>query len=328
MTMLLGATAGAAPPEDAAVLARIDGRPIVRAEIDAALRRLGGNSLAAGMLARVQAELLEQLIDERLLRAEIDRAQVGVTAADVDTAFEEARTQLAARGASMEQFLTSSGRSEQEFRDRLAFDLGINRLLTPKLTTAALEATFARQRRDLDGTLVRASHIVLRPSSGAAEEGIASVMARADRIRREVLRGSLSFAEAAKKYSAGPSRHRGGEVGTFPRRGVMTEDFAKQAFSLATGEISRPFVTPFGVHLVTVTAVEPGKKDLAAVRPLVEQLLAQEVLRGIVVTARQRAAIEYEPGVPHFDPATIAGDPASRRIVVEPPRSSGAAAAK
>lgn len=282
------------------------------------MRRLGATPPAAGLAGRLQAEVLEQVIDERLLRAEIERAQIAIRDKDVDTAFEEARIQLAARGASMEKFLVSSGRSEQEFRERLAFDLGIKRLLLPKLTTAALEATFAKHRRDLDGTLVRVSHIVLRPPSGAGGDGLADVLARADRIRRDILRGSLSFADAAKRYSAGPSRHRGGDLGAFPRRGAMHEEFAKQAFALAKGEISRPFATPFGVHVVAVTDVSQGKADLTAVRPLVEQLLAQELLRGMVATARQRTPIEYSPGVAHFDPATAAQEPASRRIVVEP----------
>lgn len=320
MILIIGhaSPARAATDDDAVVLAKVDGQPVTRAELDAAIKRLGANPQAAGMLARVQAEVLEQLIDERLLRAEIERAGITVSDSDVAKAFEEAEVSLAARGTSLEAFLARTGGNERDFRTRLAFDLGINRLLTPKLTTAALEKTFAHHRRELDGTVVRASHIVLRPPSGAENEAVAAVLARADRIRREILRGELSFAGAAKKYSAGPSRHRGGDVGFFPRRGAMQEEFAKQAFAAAKGEISRPFVTPFGVHLVMVTAVEPGRSDLAAVRPLVEQLLAQEVLRGIVLAARQRVAIEYAPGVAHFDPASLAGDPANRRIVVEP----------
>lgn len=317
---LAGASAAATdgqPDDGGAILARVDGQPVYRAEVDAAVRRLGVNPQAADLLTRVRAEVLEQLIDERLLQAEVQRAQITVSDKDIDKAFEDARIQLAARGGSIEQFLVRTGRSEREFRERLRFDLGIKRLLLPKLTTAALEAMFARHHRDLDGTLVRVSHIILRPPAVAGGDGLASVVARADRIRRDILRGSLSFAEAAKRYSAGPSRHRGGDLGGFPRHGAMQEEFAKQAFALAKGEISRPFVTPFGVHLVTVTDVSPGNADLAVVRPLVEQLLAQDLLRGMVLAARQRTAIEYEPGVAHFDPATLTEDPANRRIVVE-----------
>lgn len=299
-------------PTAAVVVARLDGKPILRAELDAALRRLG-----SGPAAAAQAQVLEQLIDERLVRAEIDRAAVAASEKEINAAFEQAQRQVTARGVTMDQFLAQSGRTEREFRDRLALDLGINRLLAPKLTTAALEAEFAAHRRELDGSMVRASHIVLRPPSAVSETAVANGLAQAERIRRDVLRGSLSFADAAKKHSAGPSRHRGGDVGMFPRHGVMNELFAKQVFTLAKGEISKPFITPFGIHLVTVTAVEPGTNDLAAVRPLVEQLLAQRLLREIVMAARRRARIEYEPGVPRLDPATVSEDAAEGRTVME-----------
>jgi hypothetical protein len=230
------------------------------------------------------------------------------------------RLQVAARGGSMEQFLEQSGLAEKEFRDRLAFELGMKRLLMPQLTTATLEATFARHRRELDGSLVRASHIVLRPPSTAGDASIADVIARAARIRSEILRGSLTFADAAKKYSAGPSRHRGGDIGLFPRNSVMNDAFAKQAFTLARGEISQPFLTPFGVHLLTVTAVEPGRNDFTSVRPVVERLASQEVLRKIVAEARRRIPIEYEAGVPHLDPPAPVDTAGERRVVWGPDR--------
>lgn len=323
------AHAGAEPPAEqpiaTVVVARLDGRPILRAELDAAVRRLGGGATASSPQA--QAQVLEQLIDERLVRAEIERAAVAASEKDINAAFEQARLQVIARGGTMEDFLAQTGRNEKGFRDRLALDLGINRLLAPKLTTAALEAEFAAHRRELDGSMVRASHIVLRPPSAVGEEAVASGLAQAEKIRRDVLRGSLSFADAAKKHSAGPSRHRGGDVGMFPRHGAMHELFAKQAFTLAKGEISKPFITPFGIHLLTVTAVEPGINDLAAVRPLVEQLLAQRLLREIVMAARRRATIEYEPGVPHLDPLTVSAEAAEQRVVVErgppPPADTG-----
>jgi len=299
------------------MVARVGEAVIDRKAVEAALRRAGARPAAAEIVPRLQAEALESLVEEQLLREELKRAEIEIGPEEVDKAFEEMRVQVAARGLSLEQFLDRMGRSEEEMRGRIAFDLGLKRLLTPRLTPAAMEATFARHRRDLDGTLVRASHIVLRPRSGAGGDGFTEMMQRADRIRRDVLRGSLSFADAARTYSAGPSRHRGGDVGGFPRRGVMVEEFAKQAFALAKGEMSRPFISPFGVHVVLVTAVQPGTRTLEDVRPQVEQLLVQQVLRSILEDARRRTPVEYAAGVPHFDPATLTGDPAGRRVVVE-----------
>ena len=68
----------------------------------------------------------------------------------------------------------------------------------------------------------------------------------------------MTFADAAEKYSAGPSRAKGGDLGFIPRHGIMVEPFARAAFVLAKGEISPPMATVFGIHLITVTDVKPG----------------------------------------------------------------------
>lgn len=68
------------------------------------------------------------------------------------------------------------------------------------------------------------------------------------RIKERIVSGE-SFEELAMVYSDDGSARNGGYLGTFGP-GEMTYAFEDVAFSLETGEISEPVVTPFGVHII------------------------------------------------------------------------------
>ena len=293
--------------------------PIFQSEVDAAVRRVAqGRPLDPERQSRLTAETVEQLVDERLLRREIEARQITADEDEVTEIITRMRGQLADRQMTIETFLAQSGRDETSLRNQIRLELALNKLLLPQLTSAALEAVFAKHRRDLDGTLVRASHIVLRPDPGRGAEALADLERRAARLRTDILQGTISFADAALKHSAGPSRRQGGDVGFFSRHGLLDEEFARQAFALAKGEISKPFATPFGVHLVRVTDLKPGDARPDALRPQLEKLVIQDAIREIVARGRQTTPITYAPGVPHFAAADPGSPPGQRTIVIEP----------
>ena len=67
-------------------------------------------------------------------------------------------------------------------------------------------------------------------------------------VQRKLDEGE-AFEKAAEKFSRCPSRHRGGDLGTFGR-GRMVPSFENAAFDLKVGEISKPVRTQFGYHLI------------------------------------------------------------------------------
>lgn len=318
------AARAAEPPADtgpSAVVATVGAVPILRAELDAVLQRAGNGGPDASTPNRsvqLQALALEQLIDQRLLRAEIEREGIVVGAAEIDAALGKLRAQVTARGVEWSEFLAKSGRSEAFLREQLALELGLDKLIKPRMGADAVAATFQKHHREVDGTRLRVSHVVLRPDVGRGEEAVQQCLQRAEQIRGAVLRGELSFADAARRHSVGPSRMQGGDIGWISRKAPCLEEFARIAYTLAKGDVSQPFATPYGVHFVTVTDTDPGRLGLEAVRPQIESMLAAEVLRERLARARAATPIEYAPGVPHFDPASPAEPGQPRRVVVGP----------
>lgn len=319
-------TPGGSPTD---VLVTVGDTPIFRSEFEAVLRRALAAAPQAGAIATgagagggqsrrqwLEAVAMEQLVDQRLLTSEIERERITVGRLDVETRLEQLKKQVAARGLDWQQFLEQTGREETAVREQIEFEISLDKLIRPKLTPAAIDAGYQRHRRELDGTRMRVSHVVLRPDAALGDDGIAATTARAATIRRDIVQGSTTFADAARRHSAGPSRLRGGDLGWITRDAPLIDAFGKQAFALAKGDVSKPFATPFGVHIVQVTDVEPGRATLEVLRPRVEALLAGTVLRETLARLRSSTRIEYGAGVTHFDPATPAGGQEPRRLVV------------
>src|SRR5688500_15900802 len=85
-------------------------------------------------------------------------------------------------------------------------------------------------------------------------------MTKAEEVRTAITAGKLTFADAAKTHSAGPSAKAGGDIGWIERRQPMPEPFSQAAFALEAGGVSQPVTTTFGVHLIQVTEIKPGQR--------------------------------------------------------------------
>jgi len=304
-----------------AVVARVGEAPVLLSTFEAVLRRLGPQqTVTADRRRHVEAAVMEQLVDEVLIRSELEHRQISVADSEIDTALGQFKAQFNG-DASYQAFLAATGRDEAGLRDQLRLNIGMEKYARPLMTAAALDAVFQDKRREIDGTRLRVSHILLRPdildvSGSGGADGIDRIVARAESIRRDILQDRTTFEDAARRHSAAPSRHRGGDMGWINRDGPMVEEFSQPVYRLAKGEVSRPIITSFGVHLVKVTDVEQGRIGIDAVRPRIEKLLFADLVRRLVQEARGRLPVAYSPGVAHFDPATPADAAGPRRIIV------------
>ena len=97
--------------------------------------------------------------------------------------------------------------------------------------------------------LVRPAHILIRLSTKASvrEQEMASL--RADSVYRALLAGA-DFAEMAGRVSQDPGSARQGGLLPWMAPHQTFKEFEEVAYSLQKGEMSRPFLSPEGYHIV------------------------------------------------------------------------------
>lgn len=306
------ASAQDAPPEGGVQLsvptektvATLDGDAVKFADVQAILQAAMQAQQSRNVPADAIAAALEVAIDQRLVRRYVLTATEGATKEQLDEAIARVKANVAQQGSTFEELLAQKGTDEAALRDQLNWQISWGRYIAQSLTDAALEACFTRHRRDLDGTQLRVSHILLRVEHPDDPATMAASVAEAKQIKQEIADGKINFADAAKKYSEGPSRRVGGDLGLIGRNGPMVPAFNDAAFALDKGQISDPIITPFGVHLIQVTEEKTGDKQWTDVQEKLKQIVAQEMVAEIAKQQRETVKIEYMDDFPHFLPGT------------------------
>ena len=105
------------------------------------------------------------------------------------------------------------------------------------------------------GTELEIAQIVIEPKAPQSE--IDKVIEQLKEIKKDVLENGASFPTKAILYSA--DRATGGNELTFNRKSSFAKEFKDVAFSLQEGEISDPFKTDFGWHIIQVVKIR-GKE--------------------------------------------------------------------
>lgn len=221
---------------------------------------------------------LERIISKILVDKELEKRSMTVTRADVDS--ELARMEKVIqrnpqnRLMKLEDVLRLKGASTIElqadpnFRTRVAAKKMIRAQIAP-----AEAQEFCDQHKALYGNgKVRASQILISfydPKTNMPR----GETAQADALRKVTdlhvkLRGGADFADLARQFSDDPqTAQKGGDLGFFPRYGVVADPVAGAAFLNRKDEFSGILASPLGYYLVKTTDVQaPPTVDIEKVR--------------------------------------------------------------
>lgn len=103
---------------------------------------------------------------------------------------------------------------------------------------------------------VSARHILYKSDGTPQQDEAAKAKAEA---ALKKLRAGADFAELAKNESEDPgSKTLGGDLGSFGR-GRMVKEFEEAAFGANPGDLTGPIKTPFGYHIIQVSAKTPER---------------------------------------------------------------------
>jgi parvulin-like peptidyl-prolyl isomerase len=259
---------------------------------------------AGNLLPMAQAQVLEEIVNQRLVVAYARRVGDAPSDEELAKVKKEVQTRMAAQGRKASDVLKAESITPADFERQVLWRLVWNRYLAKYRTPQRRETWFQIHHRDLDGTELVVSHILLRPAAGAGLQAIEALEKQAESIRAEIIAGKIDFAAAAEKYSAGPSGKQGGRLGKIGRHGPQDEAFSRAAFELKAGEISPPVRSRFGVHLIRCDEVLPGTKQVSDLIGPIDDALGKELLARISQLERQQTPVKYTSAWPHFKPGT------------------------
>ena len=277
--------------------ATVNGEAITVAELDAAFADLPASERPASnaQKQRQRSDLLELLIDDRLVRQYLRQHGPKIEPADVDRQFTALATGLKSQGKSVEEYLKECGLTEAEAKENLHRMLQLARYMDAKATTEQLRSYFEANRDFFDKTTVRTSHIVIRLPATAPAAERQKAQEKLKSIRADLAAKKIEFASAAKAHSQCPSASNGGDVGFIVRKFQADEPYARTAFSLPVGGVSDVVETNQGYHLIWVTDRKPGKAvkyEEAAVE--VRECFEAELKQILVAELRKSAKIQKD----------------------------------
>lgn len=286
------ATAKTSEQLEPPVAAVVGDEPVYEAEVDdilAGAAKSGGHADAASESRR---PALEQAINRRLVAQYFAKQGYAIDEEETQELLDELKRKLQVQKITFEEFLHRHGFNELMVRRRLQWDAMWAQFLKNEATDEALAQFFQSHRREYDGTELRVSHILWPVKPADDPEKLGGAKKEADDVRSRIEAGTLSFAEAAKKRSAGPSRRNGGDLGFIPLHGVMSEAFSRAAFKLKKGDVSQPIIDPFGVHLIACTDEKPGDRTWRDARRELFAAFTREKFLELAAAQRKRVKVK------------------------------------
>lgn len=306
--------------------ATVNGDKIMESEIDAVFNAWKENNPHAQGMGAEQLDqmrkhfgpqILQMLVNAKLLDAEVAKAGLKITDEDLGKKLEgDVQRHLLMRGMSREeldeQVHSQTGRCLKEvldtqladphFRQSVLQNMLIEQKFPDKVqvTDQEVEADYERDFEMMyqRPAQVRASHILVDTQKAKTDEEKAAAKKKIEEILVEVKQPGADFAALAKAHSDCPSSAKGGDLGFFPREGMMAEPFAAAAFGLEVGQISDVVETPFGYHIIKVMAKKPAMvttldQAREAIRQQIKERKAAELVEQFVSDLEKAAKIEY-----------------------------------
>lgn len=184
----------------------------------------------------------------------------------------------------------------EEFRRQMLISRYFENYLDDAVTDQGVANFYAGHSDRYETESVKVSHILIRVSPEMSEPERQAKLSTAHEAYSKLQQGQ-EFSDVAEQYSEDKlSAAKGGNLGWL-QKGAVGPTFSKVVFELDQGDISEPFLTPFGFHIAKVTdGPQTLKKTLDAVRGDIRYELRNEAKAAERQRLLDAASIEKEEG--------------------------------
>lgn len=273
------------------VVATVGDYILLDSDIDKALMEMSTQGISVKDITRCQT--LGKLMEDRLYAHQAIQDSIVVSDDQVKEKLARQLDYMVEQLGSMDKVVKYFRKNtEEEFRADL-FDIIKMNSLTDEMQRKIVEEveitpeevrTFFKQipadQLPVFGAEMEVAQIVIKPK--ISEEERQKTIDKLKALKKEIQEGASFFSKAVL-YTDDKASSANGGFYKMNRKTPFVKEFKDVAFSLAEGEISDPFETEFGYHIILVEKIRGQEIDVRHI------LMSPKVTQEALMEARQRA---------------------------------------
>ncbi|WP_298151748.1 peptidylprolyl isomerase [Flavobacterium sp.] len=254
------------------VVATVGDYLILDSDIDKNFIELSSQGNSIKDISRCQ--MLGMLMEDRLYAHQAIQDSIVVTDAEINGMMDERiAAMLEQTGGTMDKLVKFYKKdSEEDFRSYFFDVLKMGKLTNEmrKKIVEKVEVTPEEVRNFFKkipqnelpefGEEVEVSQIVIQPK--VSQEEKQKVIDKLNSFKKDIQEGGSSFFSKAVLYSQDPGSKSNGGYYKMNRKTPFVKEFKDVAFSLDEGQISAPFETAFGFHIIYIEKIRGQEVDL------------------------------------------------------------------
>lgn len=237
-----------------------------------------------------RCQLFGKLLEDKLYAHHAIQDSIVVNELEIRSNIDQQMSYLMEQIGSMEEILKFYNKDSEESLREEIFEINKNGKLAMEMQRKIVEDIevtpeevreyfneIPEEERPIFGTELKVAQIVVIPK--VSEEEKQKVIDRLREFKADVIENGASFTTKAVFYSDDvASRKDGGKYSLNKKRPQMVKEFRDVAFSLQEGEISEPFETDFGYHIIYLEKIRGQIYDVRHIllRPEITQEAIQE----------------------------------------------------
>ena len=252
------------------VIAKVGDYIILDSDIDKSYLEISSQGGSVKDITRCQ--MLGKLLEDKLYAHQAVQDSLKVTDSEVKSMMEERLNYMVEQIGSMDKVVQYYKKnSEEDFRSYF-FDILKEQKLTSEMQKKIVDEVqitpeevrnFFKKIPTADlpmfGVELEVAQIVVTPK--VSDEEKQKVIDKLNEFKKEIQEGS-SFSTKAVLYSQDPGSRATGGFYKMNRKTPFVKEFKDVAFSLAEGEISAPFETDFGFHIIYIEKIKGQEVEL------------------------------------------------------------------
>ena len=252
------------------VIATVGDYIILDSDIDKSFLEISTSGNSIKDITRCQ--MLGKLLEDKLYAHQAIQDSVKVTDAEIKGVMEEKLDFIVSKIGSMDKVVEYYKKNSEEELKSYFFDILKEQKLSSEMQKKIVEEVeitpeevrnffkgLAKDELPLFGAEMEVAQIVVTPKISEAEKQ--KVRDKLNEFKKDIEAGS-SFSTKAVLYSKDPGSATNGGYYKMNRKTPFVKEFKDVAFSLQEGEISAPFETDFGFHIIYVEKIKGQEIEL------------------------------------------------------------------